>query len=287
MDALFEEVGVKGKFKELQRDLRRVGNQSIDDLLRHREDLRDAGRAAIAYEILSLENEDHLTSHTGDDSVRTNDRWYFTLFSYCRNLVRNYEEFGELPIHFITFNYDRSFDHYWTTAVHTTYKPPGSWMKQYVESHPILHVHGQLGPLPWQVAYVKDSVPLGTPPTASVIERVMYWIRTPYDTHKDKSGVPEKIQKVVKEAAAVFFIGFAFDQGNFDKLGWPADKPPQLLYSHFTKDDEERRRVREDVFKSHTAFVGRPDDMSKAFLDKAWPHYTKWLGKEWGRPLNN
>jgi hypothetical protein len=111
----------------------------------------------------------------------------------------------------------------------------------------------------------------------------MYWVRIPYDTHKDETHAQLRAQKAIRDASAVFFLGFAFDQGNFEKLGWPTEKPPHLLYSHFTKDEEERRRVREDIFNNHSAFVGAMDDMNKAFLDKAWTHYTRNLATEWGR----
>lgn len=286
LDALLDEVGVKDRFKELQKALRMVGNQSIDDLLRNRHDLRDAGIVAIAYALLSLESADNLIPHTGDNSIRANDRWYPTLFAYLRKVAPDWRSFEDLPITFITFNYDRSFDTYWANALEAQFGASGRGLQAYLDFRPVIHIHGQLGPLPWQVAYSEGAIPLGTLPTPSVLKRVMYWVRTPYDTHRDDTYALVRAQKAIRAASAVFFIGFAFDRRNFDKLGWPAEKAPHLLYSHFTKDDEERRRVREDIFNHHSAFVGGQDDMSKAFLDKAWAHYSRGLAKEWSRPLS-
>ena len=129
----FNQIDIE-KFREA---LLFSGKNSIDSFLEHRKEFIPIGKTAIAQELIKYEDPTQLFK-VGD--------WY----QYFYNLLNaSFEHFGNNKISIITFNYDRSLDHYLFTALHNSYGKTEEECVSVMENIPIIHVHGQLGMLPW------------------------------------------------------------------------------------------------------------------------------------------
>ena len=115
--------------------LSRAGTQSVDAFLEHRAEFRDVGKAAIASALLRHEHEE--TVHANNES-----NWYRYFFE---KLNSKFEDFYKNSVSVLTFNYDRSLEHFLYTALINKYgKTPEECVRQ-VRVFPIIHLYGQLG----------------------------------------------------------------------------------------------------------------------------------------------
>lgn len=66
------------------------------------------------------------------------------------SLNRPFQEFGENPVSFIRFNYDISVEYYLFNCLKNSYRQTDDEGAKQLRKIPIVHVHGNLGALPWQ-----------------------------------------------------------------------------------------------------------------------------------------
>src|SRR5207244_3710863 len=62
----------------------------------------------------------------------------------------SFESLGSNPVSFITFNYDRSVEHFLYTSILKTYNKGEESTAQQVRRISVVHLHGRLGRLPWE-----------------------------------------------------------------------------------------------------------------------------------------
>ena len=115
------------------------GKNSVDAFLEYRDDYMQIGKAAMAAILIPYEHEWHL--------FRYNQGWLRYLYN---NLNTSFEDFGKNQLSIITFNYDRTVEHFIFTALKNTYNRTDDEVRAVVEQIPIIHLHGRLGFLPWQ-----------------------------------------------------------------------------------------------------------------------------------------
>ena len=120
----------------------RSNQSSIDAFLEHRTEFIEIGKIAIALFILRKEKEADLFSFDN----RKNGCYQY-LFS---KLNAGWDEFGENQIGFITFNYDRSLEHFLFNALQNTYNKSEDDCAKKLSELPIIHLHGSLGKHRWQ-----------------------------------------------------------------------------------------------------------------------------------------
>ena len=81
------------------------------------------------------------------------------LFKFRENLLRilynrmagTFDELRQNQVSFVTFNYDRTVEHFFFSAIINSHGRPGKEVRALMEKHiPIVHLHGRLGYLPWQ-----------------------------------------------------------------------------------------------------------------------------------------
>ncbi len=130
--------------------LRLSQQSSIDAFLEHRTEFTDIGKFSIALFILRAEIEDKLFDYDA-----RNHGSYQYIFD---KLNASWGEFGRNVIGFVTFNYDRSLEHFLFTSIQNTYNKSNEECAQIISKIPIIHVYGLLGKLPWQA---KDGIPYG------------------------------------------------------------------------------------------------------------------------------
>jgi hypothetical protein len=185
------------------RDLEHAQYESIDKFLSERPEYSALGRYAIASEIISWENEDALMQ-------RGKKSWYLKLRGFLGNTPSDH------PLKIITFNYDRSLEHYLFRAIKaSTNKPDGEILAE-ISRLRILHVHGHVGALPWQNSSGRFY-------SGKVESREIF------DSSKQVLLSHEKVDRrdetdpahLIDEADRVYFFGFGFHEENLLKLGIP------------------------------------------------------------------
>lgn len=226
---LLLQIGFKDDhIEDFRQSLLRSPISSVDAFLEHSPDFKDVGKVAISKELLDTENEFQLFAYwqskrlaqwKGDEPVLSpgvhidDDNWYQLLFT---RLNAPFDDFEKNNICIITFNYDRSLEHYLFTGLRYTYKKAIDECAEKLKAIKIIHVHGSLGPLPWQQS--DNAVPYKGRAT---IERVKV-------ASQNIKIIPEANTKTdefdlafeeLKSAKDINFLGFGYHETNMTRLG--------------------------------------------------------------------
>ena len=127
-----------GAFVRFHNELLKCGKQSVDAFLEHRPEFIPIGKIAMAIALIPCEDENILFKRDGKS-------WYEYLFN---RLNAKFEDFDKNKLSILTFNYDRSLEHYLFTALHNSYGKKPEECADKLKSLPIIHLHGDLGELP-------------------------------------------------------------------------------------------------------------------------------------------
>jgi hypothetical protein len=221
--------------KEFSNALRESPLSSIDIFLETRPEFSQIGRTSIAISLLPCESVVRLMDYPRSVRLKLikgyegeENSWYHYLFTHLHDPGTS---FGENQLRVITFNYDRSFEHFLFLSVKSCY--PGkndSEIASMVQTIPIIHLYGSLGRLPWQ----KHEVGLSQNVTPFGAESLTYenLPKAADSIHiiSDSNGVtPEfdKAKEILKNAEYIYFLGFGFYKKNIERLGneWSGDNP--------------------------------------------------------------
>lgn len=183
------------------------GKDSIDQFLEHRTEFIEIGKLAIAQELIKYEDESIL--------FRTGD-WYRYIFG---KLNASFETFDENKISVVTFNYDRSFEQYLFTALKNSYGKNDDECAEKIKNIPIIHVHGQLGKLPWQDkhgrVYKDQHLDLDACSAAAAGIKII---------HEDEDyDAFRQAQVLLRRAKNIYFLGFGYNKTNVKRLSLPRD----------------------------------------------------------------
>jgi hypothetical protein len=189
-----------GQIQEFHKDLIRSFPPTIDAFLEDRPSCRDICTFAIAQILMEIENEDFLYPHKD---------WYPLLFKELR--FKDSESTPEVS-GIITFNYDRSLDHYLAETIRRTFEGQArSAALRKLGRLPILHVHGMLGAypdVPYQAKRTTVELLLG----AAGISMV-------HDKHLDEAEAFVQARELIEKASSVVFLGFGYDDRSLRRLG--------------------------------------------------------------------
>ena len=226
-----------------------AGEESIDAFLEHQtDDFIKIGKAAIAATLLPFENTVELEYgfmlkrllNRFDEEAKEHlavNNWYQLLW---RALSCPFDEFQENKLRIITFNYDRSLEHYLYTRLERRY--PGKQKSEYITKMPdIAHIHGRLGYLPWQkeeFAQQSDCIPYNAMYDAGEREsyageeyaqQMRQWFEIAENMikviHEDSKDEGSKETVELKQARGwihqcqhLYFLGFGYHPSNIDRL---------------------------------------------------------------------
>lgn len=203
--AILKGFGIaEGDIETFRRDLF-YSRMSVDAFLEHRPEFFHVGKLAITLSLIQYEDEDCLFS----DNTKN---WY----DYLRGkLNAPFEDFGKNKLSVITFNYDRSIEHYLFKVLKSTYGKPDEECAEKLKKIPIIHVHGRLGALPWQTmeggrAYTTTVVP----EEVKVATEQIIVIPEGQDT----SSEFEKAFDIMMAADKIYFLGFGYNDVNLRRL---------------------------------------------------------------------
>ncbi len=207
------------------------GTESIDLFLsRHPESVL-IGKLAILFSILGTEEG----SCFGRRVQRPEHDWYFYLYNrLTRELVgeNGHRRFGENSISFVTFNYDRSFEHFLFSSLLNSFEgAEQEAVREQVEAVPVVHVYGRIAPLPWQDG-VKPAVLKYGVRLSRRNEDLLGMVDNLHVVHEQRQN-PEiqRAREEISKAKQIFFLGFGYASENLEALGLPGMlRPDQRIY---------------------------------------------------------
>ncbi len=196
-----------------QKELKRSVQSSVDAFLERREDLRELGKALVASVIIQCETQGLMVS--------TDDPWYSMLVD---KLDGPYDEIGKNPVSFVTFNYDRSLEHFLSESLCSRHKKECQDVSKQIATLPIIHIYGHVGRLKWQDPAGRDYSPVITP---EIVKAAANQIRI-ISEGRDDSPELQEARNAISEAERVFFLGFGFHPDNMRRLGFPYKRAEKL-----------------------------------------------------------
>jgi hypothetical protein len=232
------------KWKEVNHFIKVFKNsniKSIDVFMANNPMFAPIGKYIIAHEIFRYE----LNSRFGEDATKEQERleslrkspgnsnylwgtpgflggdWYFYLYNkIVEGLVGKdaLPDFSNSNISFITFNYDRSLEHFFYESLRNSFSEVSEEeIIKTLQQLKILHVYGQLALLKWQNP--KDYIDYKQNINEAILERSAKNIRTIYEEKEN----PELLeaQDLLKQAEQIFFLGFGYAPENMEVLGLP------------------------------------------------------------------
>ena len=218
----FEFPGLSGDLGQRFRDctdfgeneLRRFGDElfmsaqpSVDAFLEHRPEFLDIGKAAMAVILVSRETPDNLWSF--EDA-----NWMRYMFS---RLNAPFESFHEIPVSFITFNYDRSLEYFLCTTLQYRYGKTEAECAAVLERIPIIHLHGRLGYLPWEKGEGRRSY--DDVLNREVMDICIKNIKVVHEDPKDGRDKDfERAYELMQNAEAIYYLGFGYGPVNLGRL---------------------------------------------------------------------
>jgi hypothetical protein len=216
---------------EFLNEFRGSNTDSIDLFLSRWPRFQTIGKLAILLGILQKEK-----NSCSDDKVKDADRdWYFYLYKRLAGDLTGrdgYQKFGRNKVAFITFNYDRSLEHFFfESLLHSFEGADTEAVKAQIGRIPIIHVYGRLAPLPWQEDDTSKVVGYGDYPSLSP-GNALGMIGNLFVVHEERTNPAlEEARKQIREADRVFFLGFGYAEENLEALGLPGIlKPTQLVH---------------------------------------------------------
>jgi hypothetical protein len=188
---------------------------SIDAFLEHRNEFLKAGKTAIALSLLSREVPDIFNGF----EIREQGIYHYLYNS----LSASWEEFKENKLSIVTFNYDRSLEFFLFSALKHSYNKSDTEIADAMQNIPIIHVHGSLGPLPWQESGGIPYYPLfgKNDDRFQIVSRVKLAVDNIVIVSEAKPKSREFVSaaKCISEAARVYFLGFGYYRVNLERLG--------------------------------------------------------------------
>ncbi len=244
-------------------ELHLANPHSIDSFIEGNEKkYDDIGRILIGLTLLSYEIGDDLL-------VNGEGKWYREFLNKIK--TPKGRDFMP-PVSFLTFNYDRSFDHYLYQSIKAHYSFDDSYCKTVMGGMPIVHLHGHLGKLPWQakansgdsgreykstfkeLELIKEVMDRGGDPLSSH-EQIQFAEAKHYIKNKlcgnikfihDNNADDEEFRnayRLLNEAERIYFLGFGYNKDNLRRLQI-ADLPDEIKVEGITGESKTDRIIK-------------------------------------------
>jgi hypothetical protein len=167
------------------------------------DDYRKIGKVGIVKTILNCESDTEVFGKT--------EKWYKILYKILNSGYPDLSTFGSNKISIITFNYDRSLEHFLFEQLCGDYGNRKDEILLQLQQIPIIHINGRVNMLPWED---RDAgLPYGagfSPKIFDVAEGLLLPICN--------DVITEQVRGVLKNAYCIYFLGFGYDRINLQKL---------------------------------------------------------------------
>lgn len=241
------EIGFSdGQVNTFRKGFRDSGKESVDAFLEHATEFLDVGKAAIAQELMRYESQSILFKTQGDN-------FYYYLY---KQINAKPGEFPNNKLSIITYNYDRSFEHFLFRALKNSYRLSNADATQLMESVPIIHLHGSLGLLPWQRdGGLKYG---GTDNRRSDVQLASKSIRIIHEeVDLDKDPEFRRAYTEIDKAKRIVLLGFGYDDKNLERLRLPVSKGKgqcRFFGSCYKLTQNERTNLNAKFFNNNAIF---------------------------------
>jgi len=182
------------------------GKNSVDAFLEHRVDLMAIGKLATAHTLIARENAAKLFTY--------GNSWLRELYNRMNS---TFETFARNQLSFVTFNYDRSVEHFFFSALSNTYGRPADEVKSVLERIPVVHLHGRLGALPWQGGQTRPYETTIDRDTLTIAAENIKIIHEDIADGRDKEFALAK--ELLSKADQIILMGFGYNSTNVERLG--------------------------------------------------------------------
>ena len=198
------------EYTQFAGDLAHSGSPSVDAFLEENDRWLDIGKSAIALFLLDAEINCRPKIFPPD---QPKDHWYETLWSRLKG--SSWALFKKNPLAIVTFNYDRSLEHYLVTVLCNNYNIKASTAMRGLTKMPILHVHGDLGNYIAHDNKADFAQRLNKSRFTIAKQRILI-------VHENEGQTKDFVlaRKLITEAERVLFIGFGYHPKNMAKLGF-------------------------------------------------------------------
>lgn len=177
---------------------------SVDAFLEKRPRLMHIGKAAISCALIPYEQEATLLARP------KKPRWYEHLFA---KMDAGWEQFAENKLSIITFNYDRSFEHFLFLALRHSYGKAEAETAALLGKFPIVHVYGQLGKLPYLAGMGR---PYDNNLSPDVVRDCASEITIFHESDGEAAFYPA--HQLLRAAKRICFLGFGYLLVNLQRL---------------------------------------------------------------------
>jgi hypothetical protein len=200
--------GDPSRFVEFREAFLKSGVPSVDAFLERRPEFLNVGKLAIAYCLIPYEQEAHLYPPFVDSGD-----WYEHL---SEKLNASFDEFGDNKLSIITFNYDRSLEHYLFTSLRSLHGRSVDDCLAKLAKVPIIHLYCQLGTIPYPQRGSREYLPLGGD-EKKARDAVLDAAHGITLLHEAASDLVEA-GKLLEAAKRICFLGFSYHPLNVSRL---------------------------------------------------------------------
>jgi hypothetical protein len=177
---------------------------SVDAFLEEQGDYLEIGIATMSMVLVRRERTGRLYQ---DRNPWTN--WLRYLLMHLRGT--SFSEFHTNAVSFVTFNYDRSLEHFLCRALGYTFS------KSETDSGvPIVHLHGRLGYLPWEN---ERGRAYDTTITRDVLNTCIREVKVVHRTTEVNAEEFAKAKALLAKADRIYFLGVGFNNLNLERIG--------------------------------------------------------------------
>ena len=148
----------------------------------------------------------------------------------------SYINFKNNKVTFITFNYDRSLEHFLYESLLHSYGDKNDIVDQ-VKAIPVLHVYGKIADLPWENNsnksidyFLKSNMSPYEKISFEQLKELIKNILTIHDFDSKKHD-QSNIIEIIKKAERLFFLGFGFAQENMKTLGLSTPQKGKKIFA--------------------------------------------------------
>jgi len=192
--------------------LQKSGQPSVDVFLEQRSEFTPIGKVAIAASLIPYEDEAKLWGGA--------QNWYEHVWKHLGPSLM--DDVAQSQLSVITFNYDRSLEHFLYSALRNSFNIGTEDAARYLrEVIRVVHVHGKLGELPF--ARARPDVTRAYQPgdRSNLAAAAVAAAKTIKIVHEGTREDPEFVQarQLLAQAEIVCFLGFGYLEANVERLG--------------------------------------------------------------------
>jgi hypothetical protein len=184
---------------------------SIDAFLEKRPAFMNIGKAAMAAELINREHTERIFSERGGLN------WMQYLVGRMQG--PSFEAFAENRVTFVTFNYDRVLEHYLCTALENAWGKTLDEVGALLRKMPIIHLHGQLGFLPWQSDRADQIRAFEMTLDPERIRIAADGIKVVHEGIEDRREQFDAAKAAILAAQRTYLLGVGTGNVNLDRLG--------------------------------------------------------------------